>query len=184
MPCRRRGYGDVTATYGSTYPQVTLNSAGVIRGQGTSSSTNPRRRRISGWPFMPNASASCRKGSWPTWLSRRQRWQNQPSNRPGRRRDRRSVCLSHGHRHSHHTCLPHSQHQPWRAGRTTPTGLCGIPDGTTSPATRRVSLRGPERRNFVPSTRSWSPPRRHWGSAPRPGHSPWAREANERSGAS
>ena len=63
MPCRRRGYGDVTATYGSTYPQATLNSAGVIRGQGASSSTSPRWRRISGWQFVPNASASCRKGS-------------------------------------------------------------------------------------------------------------------------
>jgi len=50
--------------------------------------------------------------------------------------------------------------------------------------TRRVSLPGPGRRNFVPSTPFWSPPRRHWGSALRPGHSPWAREANERSGAS
>ena len=161
MPCRRRGYGDVTATYGSTYPQVTLNSAGVIRGQGASSSTSPRWRRISGGQFMPNASASCRKGSCPTWLSRRQRWQNQPSNRLGCRRDRRSVLLSHGHRHRHHTCLPHSQHQPGRAGRTTPTGSCGIPDGTTSPATRRVSLPGPGRRIFVPSTLCWSQPRRH-----------------------
>ena len=72
MPCRRRGYGDVTATYGSTYLQVMLNSAGVIRGPGASSSTSPRWRRISGWQFVPNASASCRKGSLPTWSSRRQ----------------------------------------------------------------------------------------------------------------
>jgi len=40
------------------------------------------------------------------------------------------------------------------------------------------------RRNFVPSTPSWSPPRSHWGSVLRPGHLPWAREVNERSGAS
>ena len=161
MPCRRRAYGDVTATYGSTYPQVTLNSAGVICGRGASSSTSPRWQRISGWQFVPNASASCRKGNWPTFLSRRQRWQNQPSNRPSRRRDRRSVRLSHGHRHSHHTRPPYSQHQPWRAGQTTPVRSCGIPDGTTSPATRRGSLPGPGRRNFAPSTPSWSPPRRH-----------------------